>query len=154
MNEEIRGVTLKEPTYCILNTKVDQLRRHTQAHLKSIFQIPIIYQITRSQAYQRRTQPYGDDETLTSKIGDPIIDTIYDTHQPIFVIVHSKTSKDPKIQKLLDFLEGDSTLFDFLETQAGGSRPLEPHETNPPLASIPSPRPNFNYGGNMASNQP
>ena len=54
----------------------------------------------------------------------------------------------------MDFLEGYSTFFDFLETQAGGSGPHEPPKTNPLLASIPSPRPNFNFGENMAANQP
>jgi hypothetical protein len=54
----------------------------------------------------------------------------------------------------LDFPEEDSTFFDFPETQAGGSGPPEPPETNPPLASTPYPRPNFNFGGNMLSNQP
>ena len=67
-----------------------------------------------------RTQPYGDGETLTSNIGNLIIDTISDIHQPIINITHSETSKDPT-----DF-QGDTTLFNFLETQVGGSRTPEP----------------------------
>ena len=51
----------------------------------------------------------------------------------------------------MDF-QGDSTLFNLSETQVGGSRPLEPPETNPSLGSIPSPRLNFTFGGNMAAN--
>jgi hypothetical protein len=54
----------------------------------------------------------------------------------------------------VDFQEEDLTFFDFLETHVGGSGPPEPHETNPPLYSIPYPRLNFNFGGNMAANQP
>ena len=51
----------------------------------------------------------------------------------------------------MDFLEGDSAFFDFPKTQEGGY--VLPG-TNPPLASIPSPRLNFNFRGNMAANQP
>ena len=54
----------------------------------------------------------------------------------------------------MDFPEGDSTLFDFPETRAGGSGLPEPPNTNPPLASIQSPCPNLNFEGNMATNQP
>ena len=69
---------------------------------------------------QRRTQPYGDGETLTSRINDLIIDTIYEIRQPIIDIAHSKTSEDP-----VD-CQGDSTFFNFPETQAGSSGPPEP----------------------------
>ena len=75
----------------------------------------------------------GDGETLTSKIGDLIIDTISKIHQPIIYIE-------------------DSTFFNFSKAQAGGSGPLEPPETNPPLGSIPSPQLNFNFGRSMAAN--
>jgi len=75
-NEELRGVFSKEPLHLIPKTKVNQLRHHTQSYLKSLGQIPIIYQIPRSGVSQRRTQPYGDDETLTSRLDDLIIDTI------------------------------------------------------------------------------
>ena len=61
-------------------------------------------------------------------------------------IAHSETSEDP-----VNF-QADSTFFNFLETQAGGSRPLEPLETNPPLDSIPSPQLNFTFGGIMSGN--
>jgi hypothetical protein len=54
----------------------------------------------------------------------------------------------------LDFPEGDSAFFDFLETQAGGSGNRDPPKNNPLLASILSPRPNFNFRGNMEANQP
>ena len=51
----------------------------------------------------------------------------------------------------MDFQE-DPTFFNFHKTQAGGSGPPEPHETNPPLDSIPSPRLNFTFGGSMETN--
>ena len=132
-NEELQGISSEEPLYLISKTEVNQLRHHTRAYLKSLGQIPIIYQIPRSRFSQRRTQPYGDGETLTSNIDDLIIDTISEIHQPITEIAHSETSKDP-----VDFHE-DPTFFDFPETQAGGSGPPEPPEINPPLDSIPSP---------------
>ena len=81
--------------YRIPNTEVDHLHCHTRAYLKSIGKIPIIYQIPRSQASQIRTQPYDDDDTLTYNIDDLMIDTIYHIHQPITVIAHPKTFKDP-----------------------------------------------------------
>ena len=145
-NEELQGVSSEIPLYLIPKTKVNELRHHTRAYLKSLGQIPIIYQIPRSRFSQRRTQPYGDGETLTSNIDDLIIDTISKIHQPIIDIAHSKTFEDP-----LDF-QGDSTFFNFSETQVGGSGPPEPPETNPPLGSIPSPQSNFTFRGNMASN--
>ncbi|CAF4235589.1 unnamed protein product [Adineta steineri] len=95
-NEEIRGVSSKEPLYLIPKTEFNQLRRRTRAYLKSLCQIPIIYQIPRSRVSQRRTQPYGDAETLTSSIDDLIIDMIFEIHQPITEISHSKTSEDPE----------------------------------------------------------
>ena len=51
----------------------------------------------------------------------------------------------------MDF-QGSSTFFNFPKTQASGSKPPEPSETNPPLGSIPSPRLNFTFGGSMAAN--
>ena len=107
---------------------------------------------TRSRVSQRRTQPYGDDETLTSNIDDLIIDTIYEILQPIIDIAHFETSKDPKFQNLVDFQEQGPTFFDFLETQAGGFGPPEHPERNPPLDSIPSLQLNFTFGGNMEAN--
>ena len=47
-NEELQGVSLEEPLYLIPKTEVNQLCRHTRAYLKSLGQIPIIYQIPRS----------------------------------------------------------------------------------------------------------
>ena len=145
-NKELQGVSTEEPLYLIPKTEVNQLRHHTRAYLKSLGQIPIIYQIPRSRFSQRRTQPYGDGETITSNIDDLIIDKIYEIHQPIVYIVHFETSEDP-----LDF-QGDSIFFNFLETQVGGFGPPDPLKTNPPLGSIPSPRLNFTFGGSMAAN--
>ena len=85
-------------------------------------------------------------ETLTSNIDNLIVDTISEIRQPIIDIAHSETFEDP-----LDF-QGDSTVFNLSETQAGGSGPPSPLETNPPLGSISSPRLNFTFGGNMAAN--
>ena len=51
----------------------------------------------------------------------------------------------------MDF-QGDSTFFNFLETQEGGFGPPEALETNPPLVSIPSPQLNFTFGGSMVAN--
>ena len=99
-NEELQGVSFEEPLYLIPKTEVNQLRRHTRAYLKSLGQIPIIYQIPRSHFSQRRTQPYGDGETLTSNIDNLIIDTISKIHQPITDIAHSKNFEGP-----LDFKE-------------------------------------------------
>jgi hypothetical protein len=84
---------------------------------------------------------------------DIIIDTISDIRQPIATIAHSKTSEDPKFRNLFYFPKGDPILFDFPKTYVGGSEPLEPPDTNPPINSIPSPQPNFNFGGNMEANQ-
>ncbi|CAF4368448.1 unnamed protein product, partial [Adineta steineri] len=67
-------------------------------------------------------------------------------HQPIIDIDQFETSEDP-----LDF-QGDSTFFNFPETQAGGYGPPEPPKTNPPLESIPYPRLDFTFGGSMDSN--
>ena len=50
------------------------------------------------------------------------------------------------------FHEEDPTFFDFPKTQASGYGPPEPLETNPPVGSIPSPRLNFTFGGNMETN--
>ena len=154
LNEELRGVTLEEPLYHIPNTEVDQLHHHTRVYLMSIGQIPIICQIPRYHFSQRRTQSYSEDETLTSSIDDLIIDTILKIRQPIATIVHSEIQEDPEFHNFLDFLEGDSTFYDFPETQAGCFRPPKPLETNPPSTTIPSPRPNFNFRANMASDQP
>jgi hypothetical protein len=126
-NEEFEGVSFEKPLYLIPKTEVNQLHCHTRAYLKSLGQIPIIYQIPRSRFSQRRTQPYDDCETLKFKINNLIIDTISEIHQPIIDIAHSETFEDP-----LDF-QGDSTFFNFAETQVGGSGLVEPTETNPPL---------------------
>ena len=93
-NEELQGVSSEIPLYLIPKTEVNQLCRHTRAYLKSLGQIPIIYQIPRSRFSQKGTQPYGDGETLTYNIDDLIIDTIFDIHQPIIDISDSETCKD------------------------------------------------------------
>ena len=49
-DEEIRGVTPEEPVFLVPNNEVNQLRRHTRAYLKSIDQIPTIYQIPRARS--------------------------------------------------------------------------------------------------------
>lgn len=145
-NEELQGVSSEKRLYLIPKTEVNQLRCHIRAYLKSFGQIPIIYQIPRSRFSQKRTQPYSDGEILTSNIDDLIIDTIFEIHQPIIDMAHSETFEGP-----LDF-QGDSTFFNFYETQAGGSRPPETPKNNPPLDYIPSPRLNFTFGGSMAAN--
>ena len=145
-DEELQGVSSEKPLYLIPKTKVNQFHRHTRAYLKSLGQIPIIYQIPRSRFSQRRTQPCGDGETLTSNIDDLIIDTISEIHQPIIDIAHSETFEDA-----LDF-QGDSTFLNFSETQAGGSGPPKPPETNQPSRSITSPRLNLTFGGSMEAN--
>ena len=47
-NRELQGVSSEEPLYLISKTEVNQLRHHTRAYLKSLGQIPVIYQIPRS----------------------------------------------------------------------------------------------------------
>ena len=93
----------------------------------------MIYQILRSRFSHWSTQPYDDGENLTSIIDDHIIDTIYEIRQPIIDIAHYETSDDPL------YFQGDSTFFNFPETQAGGFGPPDPPKTNPPLGSAPSP---------------
>ena len=44
-NEEHRGVTPDEPMFLVPNNEVNHLHQHTRAYLKSIDQIPAIYQI-------------------------------------------------------------------------------------------------------------
>jgi hypothetical protein len=140
--------------YHIPNIEVDKIHHHTRAYLKSISHIPIIYQIPISPTSQRRTQPYGEDEILTSNIEDLIIDTISEIRQSIATIAHLETQEDPEFHNFLDFLEVDSAFYDFPEAQAGGSRPPEPPKTNPPNTTIPSPKMNFNFRANMEANQP
>ena len=49
-NEELWGVSYEEPFYIIAKIEVNQLHRHTWAYLKSLGQIPIIYQTPRSRS--------------------------------------------------------------------------------------------------------
>ncbi|CAF4325066.1 unnamed protein product [Adineta steineri] len=92
--------------------------------------------------------------TLASSIDDLTIDTIFEIKQSIASISHSKTKEDPKFQNALNFPEVDSTFYNFSEVEVGGSRPLEPPETNPPFTNPSSPQPNFNFLDNMAVNKP
>ena len=153
-NEELWGVTLEDPLYHIPNNEVGQLHHHTQAYIKSISQIPIIYQIPRYHATQKRNQPYGEDETLTSSIDDLFINTISKIKKPIATIAELETEEYPKFHNLLDFPNGDSTLYDFPEAQVGGFGPPEPPEMNPPCTNPPSPKPNFKFISNMETNRP
>ena len=135
----------------IPNNEVNQLRRHTRAYLQSIGQILVIYQIPRAHSSHRRTQPYGDNETLVATIDNLIIDTISEIREPIATI---ENQEDPEFQNFLDFPEVDSTYQDFPEVEAGGSGPPEPPETNPTCPNPPSPQPNFNFLANMEANRP
>ena len=102
LNEDLRGVTPEGPVFGIPNNEVDHLHRHTHAYLESINQIPIIYQIQRSCTSHRRTQPYGENETVASSIDDLIIDTIFEIRQPITTIAHSETKEDPSLDPLVN----------------------------------------------------
>ena len=51
----------------------------------------MIYQIPRSCATKKSTQPFGEDETSTSSIDDLIIDTISEIQQPITTIDELET---------------------------------------------------------------
>ena len=117
LNEELQGLTPKDHLYHMPKIEVDYLHHHTQAYLKYIGQIPIIYQIPRSHGSHKRAQPFGEDDTLTSSINDLIIDTISDIRQLVATIAHSQTEEDPEFHNLLDFPEKYSTLYDFLEAQ-------------------------------------
>ena len=97
----------------IPNNEVDNLCQHTRAYIQSIGHIPIVYQIPRSRTSQKRTQPYGENETLASSIDDLIIDTISKIRQSITTISHYETKEYPKLQNILDFPEVDSTFYDF-----------------------------------------
>ena len=74
--------------------------------------------------------------------------------QMIEDIAHSETKEDHEFQNLLDFLKRYSTFYDFPEAQAGGSRPIEPPQTNPPCTNPPYPRLNFKFLANMEANGP
>ena len=154
LNKELHDVTLEDPVYRIPNNKFDEILRHTRAYLKSIDQIPILYQIPRSRTSHRRTQPYSENMTLYSIINDLIIDTISDIRQPKAAIAHFETKEDPELQNILNFPEVDSTFYNFPEVEIGGYGPPEPLETNPTCTNPPSPRPNFNFLANMAANKP
>ena len=123
LNEELHVVTPNDHVFLIPNNEVNQLHRHTHAYLKSISQIPAIYQIPRARTSQRRTQPYCDNETLVATIDDLIIDTISDIRELIATI---ENQEDLEFQNFLDFPEVNSTFHDFPEAKAGGSGPPKP----------------------------
>jgi hypothetical protein len=137
--------------FLVPNKEVNHLRRHTRAYLKSISQIPIIYQIPRARSSQRRTQPYGENETLATTIDDLIIDTISDIRGLIATIEHQGETRFPNF---LDLPKGDSNFQDFPEEEEGGSGPPEPPENNTIGATPTSPRPNFIFIATMAANKP
>lgn len=86
--------------FLVPNNEVNQLRQHTHAYLKSIAQIPSIYQIPRARSSQRRTRPYSENETLATTIDDLIIDTISKIRDPIETIEHQG---ETGFQNFLDF---------------------------------------------------
>jgi len=135
----------------IPNNEVNQLRRHTRAYLRSISQIPAIYQIPRARSSQRRTRPYYENETLDATIDDLIIDIIFEIRYPIATIEHQGDTRFPNF---LDFPEEDSNFQYFPEAKEGGSRPPEPLENNTTGATPTSPRPNFRFIVTMAANRP
>ncbi|CAF4256402.1 unnamed protein product, partial [Adineta steineri] len=144
-------VSPEEPIFLVPNNKVNQLRRHTRAYLKSIGQIPAIYQIPRARSSQRRTRPYGENETLAATIDDLIIDTICLIKDPIETIEHQGETIFPNF---LYFPEEDSNFQDFPEVEEGGSGPPEPPENNTTGATPTYPRPNFTLIATMAANRP
>ncbi|CAF4356329.1 unnamed protein product, partial [Adineta steineri] len=113
-NEELRGVTPEEPLFLVPNNE-------------SIGQIPTIYQIPRAQSSQRRTQPYGENETLAATINDLIIDSISEIIDPIKTIDYQG---ETRFLNFLDFPKEDSNFQDFPEAEEGGFGPLEPPENN------------------------
>ena len=137
--------------FLVLNNEVNQLCRHTRAYLKSLGQIPAIYQISRARSSQRRTQPYDENETLDANIDDLIIDTISEIKDSIATIENQEATEFPNF---LDFPEGDSNYQDFPKAEEGGSGPLEPPENNTTCPTPTSPRPNFSFLATMAANRP
>ena len=137
--------------YLVPNNKVNQLHRHTRAYLNSISQIPSVYQIARAWSSQKRTRPYGENETLTTTIGDLILDTISEIRDPIETIEHQEDTEFPNF---LDFLEGDSNFQDFPKAEEGDSRPPEPPKNKTTGATPTYPRPNFRLIATMAANRP
>ena len=150
-NKELPGVTPNEPMFLIPNNEVNHLHRHTCAYLKSIGQIPTIYQIPRARSSQRRTEPYGDNETLAATIDDLIIYTISKIRDPIETI---ENQEDPEFPNFLNFPEVDSTYQDFLEAEEGGFGPPEPLVNNTTCINPPSPRPNLSFLATMALDRP
>ncbi|CAF4140590.1 unnamed protein product [Adineta steineri] len=135
--EELHGVTPDESVFLVPNNE-------------SIGQISAIYQIPRARSSQRRTQPYGENETLATTIDDLIIDTISEIRDPIETIEHQGDTEFPSS---LDFPEGDSNYQDFPEAE-GSSGPPEPPENNTTCATPTSPRSNLRFRANMAANRP
>jgi hypothetical protein len=137
--------------FLVPKNEVNQLRRHTRAYLKSIGQIPTIYQIPRARSSQKRTRPYGENETHAATIDDLILDAFSEIRDPIATIEHQEKTR---FTNFLDFPEEDSNFQDFPEAEEGGSRPPEPPENNTTAATPTSPRPTFNFIATMAINRP
>ena len=111
----------------------------------------MIYQIPRARSSQKRTRPYGENETLAATIDDLIIDTISEIRDLIATIEHQGETGFPNF---LDFPEEDSNFQDFPEVEEGGSGPPEPPENNTSGAIPISPRPTFRLIATMAANRP
>ena len=137
--------------FLVPNKDVNQLCRHTHAYLKSISQIPAINQIPRGRSFQRRTQPYGENETLVATIGDLITDTISDIRVLIETIEHQEDTEFPNF---IDFPKGVSIYQDFPKAEEGGFGRLKPPENNTTCATPTSPKPNFRFLATMAANRP
>ncbi|CAF4261820.1 unnamed protein product, partial [Adineta steineri] len=118
---------------------------------KSIGQIPTIYQIPRARSSQRRTRPYGENETFVATIDDLILDIIYEIRDLIETIEHQGETGFPNF---LDFPEEDSNFQDFPKVEEGGFGPPEPPENNTTGTTPTSPRPNFRFIATMATNIP
>jgi hypothetical protein len=139
------------PPRLVPNNEVNHICRHIHAYLKSIGQIPTIYQIRRARSSQKRTRPYGENETLVEPIDDLILHTVSEIRDPITTIEHQGETGFPNF---LDFPEEDSNFQDFPEAEEGGSGPPEPSRNNITGATPTSPRPTFRLMPTMAANRP
>ena len=62
-NEELQGVSSEEHLYLIPKNEVNQLRHNTRAYLKSLGQIPVVYQIQDLNSLKREPN-----HTMTIKL--------------------------------------------------------------------------------------
>ena len=137
--------------FLVPNKEVNQLHRHTHSYLKYIGQIPAIYQIPRDRSSIRRTEPYGENDTLDATIDNLIIDTISDIRDPVATV---KNQEDTKFPNFPDFLEGDSNYQDFPEAEEGSFGPSEPLENKTTCATPTSLRTNLRFVATMATYRP